>query len=100
MYGDWAESVGVAVRFDPRAGKGSHGRLYYGGRFTTIKNRRKEIGAGALGGDAPAARAEPRRSLSAVGGRMTQRLVWPVDLQRQEGGSILVSFPDIPEAAP
>ena len=29
---------------------------------------------------------------------MTQRLVWPVDLQRQEDGSVLVSFPDIPEA--
>ena len=29
---------------------------------------------------------------------MTQRLAWPVDLQRQEGGAILVSFPDIPEA--
>ena len=30
-------------------------------------------------------------------GSMTQRLVWPADLQRQEDGSILVSFPDIPE---
>ena len=29
---------------------------------------------------------------------MTQRLAWPVDQQRQEGGAILVSFPDIPEA--
>ena len=29
---------------------------------------------------------------------MTQRLVWPADLERQEDGSILVSFPDIPEA--
>ena len=29
---------------------------------------------------------------------MTQRLAWPVDLQRQEGGAILMSFPDIPEA--
>ena len=29
---------------------------------------------------------------------MTQRLAWPVDLQRQEDGAILVSFPDIPEA--
>ena len=29
---------------------------------------------------------------------MTQRLIWPADLQRQEDGSILVSFPDIPEA--
>ena len=39
---------GVAVRLDSRAGKGSHGRLYYGGRFATIKNRRKEIGVGLL----------------------------------------------------
>ena len=30
--------------------------------------------------------------------RMTQTLAWPVDLQRQDDGAILVSFPDIPEA--
>ena len=29
---------------------------------------------------------------------MTQKLAWPVDLQRQEDGAILVSFPDVPEA--
>lgn len=29
---------------------------------------------------------------------MTQPLTWPVDLQRQDDGSMLVSFPDIPEA--
>jgi hypothetical protein len=29
-------------------GKGSHGRLYYGGRFTTLKDRTKEIGPGLL----------------------------------------------------
>ena len=40
---------GVAVRFESRPGKGSHGRLYYGERFTTVKDRRKEIGAGLLG---------------------------------------------------
>lgn len=39
---------GVAVRFEPRTGKGSHGRLYYGERFTTLKDRRKEIGTGLL----------------------------------------------------
>ena len=38
----------VPVRFEPRPGKGSHGRLYYGDRFTTVKDRRKEIGAGLL----------------------------------------------------
>ena len=40
--------MGVAVRFEPRTGKGSHGRLYYGERFTTVKDRRKEIGTGLL----------------------------------------------------
>ena len=37
------------MRFESRPGKGSHGRLYYGERFTTVKDRRKEIEAGLLG---------------------------------------------------
>ena len=39
---------GVQVEFDSGRGKGSHGRLYYGDRFTTLKDRRKEIGPGLL----------------------------------------------------
>jgi mRNA interferase HicA len=39
---------GVSVSFDRSHGKGSHGRLYYGDRFTTLKDRRKEIGPGLL----------------------------------------------------
>jgi hypothetical protein len=39
---------GVQVEFDSGRGKGSHGRLYYGERFTTMKDRRKEIGPGLL----------------------------------------------------
>ena len=39
---------GVEVRFDTRPGKGSHERLHYENRFTTVKDRRKEIGAGLL----------------------------------------------------
>ena len=38
----------IPVRFAPRKGKGSHGRLYLGDRFTTVKNRRKEISPGLL----------------------------------------------------
>jgi mRNA interferase HicA len=38
----------VPVSFDPGRGKGSHGRLYYGDRFTTLKDRTKEIGPGLL----------------------------------------------------
>lgn len=39
---------GAIVRFESRPGKGSHGRLYYGDRFTTVKDRKKEIGKGLL----------------------------------------------------
>jgi predicted RNA binding protein YcfA (HicA-like mRNA interferase family) len=37
---------GIAVVFDRRHGKGSHGTLYYGARKTTVKDRKKEIGPG------------------------------------------------------
>jgi hypothetical protein len=40
---------GIDVSFDRVHGKGSHGRLYYGERFTTLKDRKKEIGPGLLG---------------------------------------------------
>jgi mRNA interferase HicA len=39
---------GVPVSFDRSHGKGSHGRLYYGDHFTTLKDRKKEIGPGLL----------------------------------------------------
>lgn len=39
---------GVVVLFDKSHGKGSHGRLYYGTRMTTVKDRKKEIGPGLL----------------------------------------------------
>jgi predicted RNA binding protein YcfA (HicA-like mRNA interferase family) len=39
---------GIAVVFDKRHGKGSHGTLYYGARKTTVKDRKKEIGPGLL----------------------------------------------------
>lgn len=41
---------GVAVRFEPRHGKGSHGTLHYGSRKTTLKDLHKEIGTGLLRG--------------------------------------------------
>jgi mRNA interferase HicA len=39
---------GISVRFDATRGKGSHGTLYYGDRFTVVKDRRKECGPGLL----------------------------------------------------
>ena len=43
-----ARKRGVSVSVDAGHGKGSDGRLYYGARFTTLKDRRKEIGPGLL----------------------------------------------------
>jgi len=46
---EWIGRIrGILVSFDSGHGKGSHGRLYYGNRFTTLKDRRKEIGPGLL----------------------------------------------------
>lgn len=39
---------GVPVRIDMEHGKGSHGRLHFGSRFATIKDRKHEIGPGLL----------------------------------------------------
>jgi mRNA interferase HicA len=39
---------GIAVLFDKRHGKGSHGTLFYGARKTIVKDRKKEIGPGLL----------------------------------------------------
>ena len=39
---------GVVVYFDEERGKGSHGTLYFGERFTVLKDRRAEIRPGLL----------------------------------------------------
>ena len=38
----------VACQFVADKGKGSHGRLYLGEEFTTLKDRKKEIGPDLL----------------------------------------------------
>lgn len=38
----------VPCRFLAGKGKGSHGRLYFGDEFTTLKDRKKEIGRDLL----------------------------------------------------
>jgi len=42
----YARSRGHEFRFDPGHGKGSHGRLHIGSRFTTV--RRGELSKGIL----------------------------------------------------
>ena len=35
----YARKFGLSFRFDPSVGKGSHGRLHIGGRFTTVPRK-------------------------------------------------------------
>ena len=44
----YAKGNGLDIRFIPGQGKGSHGRIYLGTKFSTIKDRKKEIHAGLL----------------------------------------------------
>ena len=39
---------GVQVAYLPDKGNGSHGRVWFGDRFTTLKDLKKEIGPGLL----------------------------------------------------
>ena len=39
---------GVAVQFVARRGKGSHGTLFYGIRFTVVRNPKDELKTGTL----------------------------------------------------
>jgi mRNA interferase HicA len=41
---------GVEVRFVARRGKGSHGTLFYGPRFTMLRNPKDELKKGTLHG--------------------------------------------------
>jgi mRNA interferase HicA len=41
-----ARERGLEFSFESRKGKGSHGRLLYGTRLTTVKDLTKEIGPG------------------------------------------------------
>lgn len=45
-----ARRRGLAVVLVPDKGNGSHGRVYFGDQFTTIKDLKKEIAPGLLGG--------------------------------------------------
>jgi hypothetical protein len=42
------QTRGIAVSFDSRHGKSSHGTLHYGNRKTILKDLRKDIGPGLL----------------------------------------------------
>jgi mRNA interferase HicA len=39
---------GIAVQFVARRGKGSHGTLFYGSRFTIVRNPKDELKTGTL----------------------------------------------------
>lgn len=54
--GDFVKKVrpgrerGVAVRFEAKRGKGSHGVLYFGSAFTVVQDMKREVKTGMLHG--------------------------------------------------
>ncbi|HVR98861.1 MAG TPA: type II toxin-antitoxin system HicA family toxin [Thermoanaerobaculia bacterium] len=38
----------MTVEFQPERGKGSHGTLYFGARFTMVRNLKEELKTGTL----------------------------------------------------
>jgi len=55
-----ARSMKIPCEFVADRGKGSHGRLYFGGEFTTLKDRKKEIGRDLLAKMCRDLRIDPR----------------------------------------
>ena len=45
-----ARDRGIEVQFVARRGKGSHGTLYYGEKFTIVRNPKDELKSGTLHG--------------------------------------------------
>jgi mRNA interferase HicA len=45
-----ARERGVEFRFDATRGKGSHGTVWFGSRFTVVPNPRQELKKGTLAG--------------------------------------------------
>jgi mRNA interferase HicA len=43
-----ARTRGVTAEFIPERGKGSHGTLYFGARFTVVRDLKDEIKTGTL----------------------------------------------------
>jgi hypothetical protein len=43
-----AKRNGLTSSYHGGPGKGSHGRVFYGDRFTTLKDPKKELGKGLL----------------------------------------------------
>jgi len=39
---------GISVEFRPERGKGSHGTLYFGSRFSVLRNPKDELKTGTL----------------------------------------------------
>ena len=45
-----AKRRGIEFRFDPTRGKGSHGTIWLGSRFTVLPDARKELKKGTVAG--------------------------------------------------
>ena len=89
------------MRFVASEGAGSHGTLYAGGRKTTVKDRKKEIGKGLLnkmladlGIDRDDFQEPEQRTLLRGTENMPDTFDYPAEIERDEDGRYVVAFPD------
>jgi antitoxin HicB len=87
-----ARREGIRCALDLSRGKGSHANLYFGDRFTIVKDRKKADRAGASGIDAGRPRSHQR-------GYKMSTFCYPFTIAVDEAGFYLVKFPDLPGAA-
>src|ERR1022692_4205712 len=89
----------VEVNWVPERGKGSHGTLYYGARFTVVQNLNNESQEGLLAQYAGPTRPEARRLAQGEGVTTMRNLAYPATLTPdREAGGFTVTFRDLPEA--
>ena len=82
-------NTGQDFQYDPGHGKGSHGRVYVGSRFTTVQQG--ELGRGVL--------AAMLRQLGIDRREFRVMLyAYPCELAVDEDGAFVATFPDVPEA--
>jgi antitoxin HicB len=86
----------VTCHFVSDKGKGSHGRLYFGGEFTTLKDRKKEIGRDLLAKMCRDLNIDPHDLLR---GKPMSAFAYPAKFTAGSDGRILVEFVDLPRVA-
>ena len=103
----YAKTHGLVCDWHPERGKGSHGSLILGDRFTVVRNPKDELKTGTLHAmlkqlnlklsDLIEVIAMSKHSAVTVARRITS-FSYPAKFTADEGGGYVVTFRDVPEA--